>query len=55
MGSSTFQRRFGEDKYPIGRFIVEGSRALASVAVILSTGSAIEILAAATRRSVKCC
>jgi hypothetical protein len=28
MGSSTFQRRFGEDKYPIGRFIVEGSRAL---------------------------
>jgi hypothetical protein len=28
MGSATFQARFGEDKYPIGRFIVERSRAL---------------------------
>jgi hypothetical protein len=28
MGSSIFQPRFGENKYPIGRFIVERSRAL---------------------------
>ena len=28
MGSPIFQPRFGEDKYPIGRFIVERSRAL---------------------------
>ena len=28
MGSTTFQARFGEDKYPIGRFIFEHSRAL---------------------------
>ena len=28
MGSPIFQPRFGEDKYPIGRFILERSRAL---------------------------
>jgi hypothetical protein len=28
MGSPTFQPRFGEDRYPIGRFILERSRAL---------------------------
>jgi hypothetical protein len=28
MSSATFQARFGEDKYPIGRFIFEHSRAL---------------------------
>jgi hypothetical protein len=28
MGSSTFQPRFGEDKYPIGRFILERARTL---------------------------
>ena len=28
MSSATFQARFGEDKYPIGRFIFERSRAL---------------------------
>jgi hypothetical protein len=28
MGSATFQARFGEDRYPIGRFISEHSRAL---------------------------
>src|SRR3984893_5398365 len=29
MGSAIIQARFGEDKYPIGRFILERSRALA--------------------------
>jgi hypothetical protein len=28
MGSATIQVRFGEDKYPIGRFILERARAL---------------------------
>src|SRR6266481_9625423 len=28
MGSSTFQPRFGETRYPIGRFILERARAL---------------------------
>jgi hypothetical protein len=28
MGSTAFQPRFGEDRYPIGRFILERSRAL---------------------------
>jgi hypothetical protein len=28
MGSATFQPRFGEDKYPIGRFILDRARAL---------------------------
>jgi hypothetical protein len=28
MGSPTFQPRFGEDRYPIGRFILERARAL---------------------------
>ncbi len=28
MGSATIQVRFGEDKYPIGRFILDRARAL---------------------------
>src|SRR4029077_13023270 len=28
MGSATFQARFGEDRYPIGRFILDRSRVL---------------------------
>jgi hypothetical protein len=28
MGSATIQARFGEEKYPIGRFILERARAL---------------------------
>lgn len=28
MGSATFQARFGEDRYPIGRFILDRTRAL---------------------------
>jgi hypothetical protein len=28
MGSARFQARFGEDKYPIGRFILDRARAL---------------------------
>ena len=28
MGSATFQSRFGEDKYPIGRFILDRARVL---------------------------